>query len=56
VAAIRHLTELAFDAPVTFFVGENGSEHYQITKAFLDRPERMLNELLRTDDPAEHNE
>ena len=23
--AIRHLTELAFDAPVTFFVGENGS-------------------------------
>lgn len=29
------------------------TEHYQITKAFLDRPQRMLDELLRTDDPAE---
>ena len=29
------------------------TEHYQITKAFLDRPERMLDELLRTDDPGE---
>jgi predicted ATPase len=26
------------------------TEHYQVTKAFLDRPERMLSELLRTDD------
>lgn len=26
------------------------TEHYQITKAFLDRPERMLNELLRADE------
>ena len=26
------------------------TEHYQITKAFLDRPERMLNELLRGDE------
>ena len=26
------------------------TEHYQITKAFLDRPERMLRELLRPDD------
>lgn len=25
VPAIRHLTELAFETPVTFFVGENGS-------------------------------
>ncbi len=25
VPAIRHLTELRFDTPVTFFVGENGS-------------------------------
>ena len=25
VPAIRHLSELAFDTPVTFFVGENGS-------------------------------
>ena len=24
VPAIRHLTALTFDAPVTFFVGENG--------------------------------
>src|SRR5947199_5039952 len=31
------------------------TEHYQITKAFLERPERMLNELLRTDDPAEED-
>ena len=29
------------------------TEHYQITKAFLDRPERMLNELFRGDDPPE---
>jgi predicted ATPase len=29
------------------------TEHYQITKAFLDRPERMLNELLRADDSAD---
>jgi predicted ATPase len=29
------------------------TEHYQITKAFLERPERMLNELLRTDDPSD---
>jgi len=29
------------------------TEHYQITKAFLDRPERMLDELLRTDDSGE---
>lgn len=28
------------------------TEHYQVTKAFLDRPERMLDELLRGDDPA----
>jgi hypothetical protein len=26
------------------------TEHCQITKAFLDRPERMLNELFRADD------
>lgn len=26
------------------------TEHYRITKAFLDRPERMLGELLREDD------
>ena len=26
------------------------TEHYQITKAFLDRPERMLNELFRADE------
>ncbi len=26
------------------------TEHYQITKAFLDSPERMLKELLRSDD------
>ena len=31
------------------------TEHYQITKAFLERPERMLNELLRPDDPAEED-
>jgi predicted ATPase len=29
------------------------TEHYQITKAFLERPERMLGELLREDDVAE---
>jgi predicted ATPase len=29
------------------------TEHYQITKAFLDRPERMLNELLRSDAPPD---
>ena len=29
------------------------TEHYQITKAFLDRPERMLNELFRGDDPPQ---
>ncbi len=29
------------------------TEHYQITKAFLDNPERMLKELLRADDPSE---
>ncbi|HXI63124.1 MAG TPA: AAA family ATPase [Gemmatimonadales bacterium] len=29
------------------------TEHYQITKAFLERPERMLNELLRLDDPSD---
>ncbi|HEV2750389.1 MAG TPA: AAA family ATPase, partial [Gemmatimonadales bacterium] len=29
------------------------TEHYQITKAFLDRPERMLKELLRADDPPD---
>lgn len=29
------------------------TEHYQITKAFLDRPERMLNELFREDSPGE---
>ena len=28
------------------------TEHYQITKAFLDHPERMLNELLREDEPG----
>jgi len=28
-------------------------KHYQITKAFLERPERMLNELLRPDDPSD---
>jgi predicted ATPase len=29
------------------------TEHYQITKAFLDRPERMLRELLRADEPSD---
>jgi predicted ATPase len=29
------------------------TEHYQITKAFLDRPERMLNELFRADEPSD---
>jgi predicted ATPase len=29
------------------------TEHYQVTKAFLDRPERMLHELLREDTPPE---
>ena len=29
------------------------TEHYQITKAFLDRPERMINELLRPEDPPD---
>ena len=29
------------------------TEHYQITKAFLERPERMLNELLRADNPSD---
>jgi predicted ATPase len=33
-------------------IGYFDTEHYQITKAFLDRPERMLNELLRADDPS----
>jgi len=28
------------------------TEHYQITKAFLDNPERMLRELLRGDDQS----
>jgi predicted ATPase len=27
------------------------TEHYQVTKAFLDSPERMLHELLRADPP-----
>jgi len=31
------------------------TEHYQITKAFLDRPERMLHELFREDNPGEGN-
>ena len=29
------------------------TEHYQITKAFLDRPERMLNELFRADESSD---
>ena len=29
------------------------TEHYQITKAFLDNPERMLTELLRADDGSD---
>jgi predicted ATPase len=33
--------------PVAYF----DTEHYQVTKAFLDRPERMLHELLREDAP-----
>ena len=31
------------------------TEHYQITKAFLERPERMLKELLGADDRADEN-
>jgi predicted ATPase len=34
-------------------VGYLDTEHYQITKAFLDRPERMLDELFRADDPPD---
>lgn len=26
------------------------TEHYEITKAFLDNPDRMLDELFRNDD------
>jgi predicted ATPase len=31
------------------------TEHYQITKAFLDNPERMLKELLRPDDSSDRD-
>ena len=63
IPAIVHLKgmdSLAFEKPVTFFVGENGTgkstllepiayrdtEHYRLTKQLLDNPERMLRYLL----------
>lgn len=51
---------LGYPGATIYLFGEPGlariayqdTEHYQVTKAFLDRPERMLDELLRGDDPA----
>jgi predicted ATPase len=51
---------LAYPGATIYLFGENAltrttyleTEHYQVTKAFLERPERMLEELLRADDPS----
>ncbi len=51
---LNQAERLAFSSPVTFFVGENGiakanykdTEHYRITKQFLNDPDRMLYYLL----------
>ena len=47
-AAIHHFGEHALTRTAYL-----ETEHYQITKAFLDNPERMLTELLRADDASD---
>lgn len=45
-ALIYHITDTGFES-----VNYMETEHYEITKAFLDNPDRMLHELFRSDEP-----
>lgn len=47
--AVRALTTISLERPVAFFVGYEETEHYQITRDFLNRYPAMLRALLASD-------